>query len=178
MKRNECGFTLIELLVVVAIAGVLVALAMPSFQSAMQKRSATSVAESLVSDLRFARTEALKRTTPVTVCQSSDAATCNTDHGGWRNGWIVFVDFNGNATVNAGDALLRVQSAPSGISLIQNNPATDLKRFTYQANGNARAATQTLFVVPSGVMVGNLNRVVCVSIAGRPSLRAEGTLAC
>lgn len=178
MKSLASGFTIIELLIAVALAAILAALAMPNFRDLLSRRNVVSVAETMVSDLRFARSEALKRTTPVTVCQSSDSATCSVAPGAWALGWIIFIDFNGNGSRDAGDTLLRVQAAPSGIQSIQNIPANDRTFFTYQANGVAKAANQSFFVVPSGGGAASLTRLVCVSVAGRASLRAEGSNAC
>lgn len=178
MKPSDSGFTIIELLITVAMAAILAALAMPSFSDLMSKRNVVAVSDTLISDLRYARSEALKRTTPVTVCQSLNSASCTVNPGAWVGGWITFIDFNGNGTVDAGDTLLRVQAAPSGIQSIQNNPINDRTFFTYQANGVAKAANQTFFIVPTGGAAANLTRLVCISVAGRASLRAEGSNAC
>lgn len=178
MNRSETGFTIIELLVTVVVVGILAALAMPSFQDLVRKRNATTVAETFVSDMRFARSESLKRTTPVTVCQSSNSATCSAVAGAWVTGWITFIDFNGNGAVDMDDTLLRVQTSPAGIVSIQNNLASDRRFFTYQANGIARAANQTFFIVPNGANGANMRRLVCVSVSGRVSLRGEGSNVC
>jgi type IV fimbrial biogenesis protein FimT len=66
MDRNtQKGFTLIELLIVVVIMGILVALAAPSLFSILESRKLKGAAENFQVDLMFAKTEAIKRNTPV-----------------------------------------------------------------------------------------------------------------
>ena len=47
-KRQNCGFTLIELLITVAVIAVLAAIALPSYQSYVQKSQARGAAADLV----------------------------------------------------------------------------------------------------------------------------------
>lgn len=61
MTRLARGFTLIEAMTVLAITGVLLALAAPSFSNIIDKYKLRGAVESLVSDLQNARLEATKR---------------------------------------------------------------------------------------------------------------------
>lgn len=178
MKYRQSGFTLIELLVVVAIAAVLISLATPSFRSLMVKRSVQSAADALVGDLRFARSEAVKRTNTVIVCSSSNGASCLAT-ASWKDGWVVFVDSNGNGAIDAGEDILRVQQVLSNIASIASlTPGSDLPKFTYQSLGWAKAATQTFFITPEGSAYASAARLVCVSITGRAALRAKEDTSC
>lgn len=58
--RNLRGFTVIELMIVVLIAGVLGAIAVPGFQSAMANQRAKAFAQELYLALNQARSEAIK----------------------------------------------------------------------------------------------------------------------
>ena len=88
------GFTLIELLITMAVAGILTAIAIPSYQSfVLNDRDATQI-NSLVYSLNYARSEAVKRNiaTGVMVCPSTDGQVCN-NTAAWSGGWIVtYVD--------------------------------------------------------------------------------------
>lgn len=180
MKRIETGVTLIELLIVVAITAILAALAAPSFSIMLAKRSAVAAAQSLVSDMRLARSEALKRSTRTVICRSTDGESCAGTAGSWSVGWIVFVDRDSSSGVSAGDDLLRVQEALPNIATIRYDavPANTLHSFKYEPTGWAKAASLTLNVTPRGDVSNAASRLVCVSVTGRPALRAEGAVAC
>lgn len=85
--RQE-GFTLLELLVTISIAAILVAVAVPGLTRFVQNSREDSEADSLISSLQYARSEAVKRDANVEICASADEATCS---GGtaWNTGWIV-----------------------------------------------------------------------------------------
>jgi type IV fimbrial biogenesis protein FimT len=181
MKTRQNGLTLIELLVVVAIAAVLASLAVPSFRTMLVGRSVQSAALALVSDMRFARAEALKRSRSVVMCSLATGSTtaCSGTTAMWANGWLVFVDANNNWQLDVGEDVLRVQQAPANIASIQGAiPANDLPQFKFESNGWAKAATQTFTFTPSGSVPANATRLVCISMQGRPSLRAQGATAC
>jgi type IV fimbrial biogenesis protein FimT len=61
------GFTLIELLVVISLAGVLIALAAPSFTGMLARKRVEGVALELSTDLQYARSEAVQRNARVRV---------------------------------------------------------------------------------------------------------------
>lgn len=72
MRPPQNGFTMIELMVVVAIAALLIAVAVPSFVDQIGRRRLEGVANELVADLFYARTEAVSKNKQVQL--ASDAA--------------------------------------------------------------------------------------------------------
>lgn len=93
--RKAAGFTLIELIVTLAVAGILTAIAVPSFKTTIQNNRQATQSNDLLGAMLYARSQAISggshdSVSPpldVTVCASSDGATCNSTN--WANGWIV-----------------------------------------------------------------------------------------
>lgn len=102
MKPRSSGFTLMELLVTIAVVGVLLAIAVPSFQSLFNRNRVATVVNDLLGGLYYARTEGIRRALPTTICMSSNQTSCATT-GSWANGWIVWVDLNSNGTLDTGE---------------------------------------------------------------------------
>lgn len=75
--RAQRAFTLIEMLVVIVIAGIVLTLAAPSFRDMFRMQRLRSINAQLVTDLQFARSEAVARNANVRVNFRTNAAmTC------------------------------------------------------------------------------------------------------
>ena len=72
-SRRQRGVTLIELMVGLAIFGLLVALAIPSYSAWIQNTQIRTAAESIVNGLQLARNEALRRNRSVELVLTADA---------------------------------------------------------------------------------------------------------
>ena len=77
---RQAGFTLIELFIVVAVAAVLTTVAVPSFEDFMVNQRLKRVSQTLMLDVIYARSEAIKLNTPVYV-YPRDAD--------WNSGWLI-----------------------------------------------------------------------------------------
>ena len=95
---RQSGFTLWELLITMLVAGVLVAVGIPSFRDAQRNSAITAAANDLITGLLAARAEAVKRQVPVTLCASPDPTAanpvCAQDGSGANGGFIVWVDWD------------------------------------------------------------------------------------
>jgi len=110
MKR-QAGFTIVELMTVAAIVAIGLAIAVPSYKYVTTSYRMSSEVNGLLGDLMYARAEAIKEGQGVTVCVSSNGATCT--GGAWQNGWIVFSNPGGGVNPAAG-TILRVQAPFTG----------------------------------------------------------------
>lgn len=174
MKKNSFrGFTLIELLVTVAIAVVLMMLAAPSFRQLMASTSLTSQASEFMAALNFARSEAVKRNTRVTLCKSSSGEGCVTS-GGWQQGWIIFVDAAADGAVGevtGADAILRVHGPLSGgNTLVGQTSIADY--VAYQSNGQSSQSGR--WDLCSAVAAAAGRDIVLSPGTGRPSVANDG----
>src|SRR5579864_2306832 len=114
MKSTQHGFTMVELVVVICIVGMLIGIGAPSYKYFTTANRISSEINGLLGDLQFARAEAIKEGQTVTVCASSDGATCS-GVATWTTGWIAFSDSGTIGTFDAAtDVLLRVQKGLTG----------------------------------------------------------------
>lgn len=79
MKRTRHGFTLVELMIAIAVLGVLLMLAAPSLYDFIRVQRLKSINAQLVTDLQFARSEAIARRTWVRVAfRANSRVSCYT----------------------------------------------------------------------------------------------------
>jgi type IV fimbrial biogenesis protein FimT len=131
------GFTIVELIVTMAVVGILVSIAVPSFRSFLQNSRLANQANTLVYSLNLARSEAIRLDTPIEVCASSDGATCNiaATPPGWADGWIVCYPAANCAPGGAGPfTLLQVSPALGGGNTVTEQIAGALA-VTYLTSG-------------------------------------------
>jgi prepilin-type N-terminal cleavage/methylation domain-containing protein len=84
--RAARGVTVIEMMVVVVVAGVILALAVPSLRELLARQRVAAITAELVTDLQFARSEAVARSNDVAITFRDDdrpgqpTMTCYTVH--------------------------------------------------------------------------------------------------
>jgi type IV fimbrial biogenesis protein FimT len=165
MCRNhynpESGFSIIEVLVVVAIAMILAAIAIPSFNLFIGNTRTSTITNEFVAALNLARSEAMKRGVNVTVCRSTNGTACAAS-GDWGQGWMVYV-MDGATLVP-----LRVREGlkNSNSFVGVGHFATDNAVANFQPDG--RMGT-TINESNDGFQVSNMGKAMCIRLntAGR-----------
>ncbi|MEN1956336.1 GspH/FimT family pseudopilin [Luteimonas changyuni] len=170
MKR-AAGISLLELVITVAVAGILLAIAMPSFTGVINNNRLTSSSNTLVTAMHYARSEAVRRNGRVIVCPSADGATCSAS-GNWQD-WITL------ATSSTGDEVLRNHGVEAPVQM-----SSTIQRVSFRADGLARDAAGNLLAgnfiacIPTNRPVEN-QRVIAVASGSRFSTdSADGSGAC
>ena len=143
--KMQNGFSLVEAIVTLAIAAIVLSIGVPSFQTYIQNsRMSTDITE-LATALQLARNTAVTQRTRVTLCKSSDGATCpvGAGSGDWSQGWLMFTDPNDDGVLDAGETVLRVHEALSGDgTFVGNNNVVN--RVTFTAKGLALGRNGTI----------------------------------
>lgn len=174
MNRKHRGFTLIELVVTMILAVVVLGIGVPSMVGMMRANSVISLSNELLADLQLARSEAIKRNEPVSVCAANTALDACANGSEWQGGWIVFVDDVGDANGSRAnnEEILRTHSAIStGEMVIDLINADNLSNhIIFQADGypvnSAGQAPKGVFRFCNGDEVDRA-RGVRVSRSGR-----------
>ncbi|MEJ1464682.1 MAG: GspH/FimT family pseudopilin [Candidatus Sedimenticola sp. (ex Thyasira tokunagai)] len=156
MKVKSKGMTLVELMVTLAVGGILLAIAVPSYRTMVQNNRLAAGANEFVSSMSLARSEALKRRTDITVT-AADSSTAGNEWG--KGGW----------TVKEGATLLKTVPAFSGD--ITFNSTGNNSSFTYSADGSANASDTIDLCTGSG----ETGRQVSLSATGRVSVNSGYT---
>ena len=174
MKRQN-AFTLVELMVTLAVLGIGLMIAVPSFISITRSNRNATETNTLIGALNFARSEATKRGAVISVCTSNDGQTCATGIG-WTSGWIVFFNTDADfpAQVDAGEEILRVYGATSPGNTISASAAL-ADSITYNASGFTTGQGEFVFCDNTGSASA---RKLSLTRIGRVSLTSTGVGTC
>lgn len=167
--RLLSGFTIVELMVTVAVAGILLAVAVPSFNQMAVNSRLTAQVNDVVAALNLARSEAIKRNTSVTFCRvsSETAVNCETSTGDWTH-WVV--------TTGAGNVVRRgAVNTAAGNLFMRSTLTADQVMFGPEGlarTGTSLVANQTITVCASRnrggrqVTLGSGSRLSTAAVAG------------
>ncbi len=200
--NKHAGFTLIESLIVIVVLGIALAIAVPNLRTLTQNNLLSSQLNQLGSTLALARSEAIKQNDLVVVCVAPGSLNCDSTSTNWHDGWIVFVDRDGDFVVDDGtkcatgataDCLVTAQDPFVGGNLTLA-PAADVQQLiAFNGAGEARCDSNnngtletcdtddTYFVICDNRGAGHA-RALAISHTGRVSVSDKqpngSTLSC
>ncbi len=134
-QRRPAGFSLIGSLVTWGTTAFALLLVMPVFHFVTDRGEVELLQEpSLAAHLEYARQEAIRQETVVTVCPSRDGRSCQAG-GDWRQGWLIFTDeVSPRLHFSVGDKLLYKQEGQ-----VEAQPLVAAGELVqYQADGSIR----------------------------------------
>ncbi|MDJ0778516.1 MAG: GspH/FimT family protein [Gammaproteobacteria bacterium] len=171
MKKTS-GYSLLELLITLALVAAVFAIGIPSMNTFIQNDRLVTQINTLVGHLSYARSEAVKRSQQVGVCVSSNSTTC-TGGNSWEDGWIIYVDIDGDGAFTAGETVLRAQQQLEGANTLGSG--TIGTQVTYDYRGFVDAASVGSFSLcdDRGASYG---KAISISPTGR--VRSGGGVSC
>lgn len=181
-KKVTHGFTLIELLVTVSLGLILITVAIPSFSSFMKNGKVTTITNELVTDVNYARSEAVTRGKAIILCRSANPTAASPQCGGsnntWTSGWLVFQSNDSNQVFNDGvDALLKIHPGIDGAVDIKTN-STSNTSLVYKPDGMTDMGGNTaIYAICDDRGEGHGNQLL-ISPTGRPRLVTPVPVSC
>jgi type IV fimbrial biogenesis protein FimT len=177
---RERGFSMIELMVGLAVFGVLLAVGLPSLQAYSMNNRLLTTAQSFVSGIQTARTEAIRRNTPVQFLMTDSTVVTdpnNATPSSTGKNWIVFVpnptgvpevvDSKAAEGAAATVAVSMVDAASSAVSSITFN----------SFGGSSLGSVATLSVTPVDASTCNSasshSDIRCVNVVVTPGGRSQ-----
>ncbi len=186
-RKSQAGFTLYELLITMIIVGVVLSYGIANMSDFNRNGRMTATANDLHAAFHLSRSESARGKTNITICGSATpmaaGATCD---GNWNQGYIVFIDADGDlARAGAAETILRRHDAIAiGVNLRVANNAT---YFSFASSGLGRgnvggvpSVTQVVMCDERGNITGaggnSAARLFVATPLGRATILRDKTL--
>lgn len=169
-RQRQQGFTVIELMTVLVLLAVMAMLATPAWRTLVARNAIRSMANDYTLSVYFARTEAVRQNSAVTICPSNNGANCT--NSALEAGWIVFAGLpNAAAPTILQDTMPRTR-----VRTAFSDNAVANRAITFLPNGQPAAnfAGNTLRVCSAEADFANLSRDVAINRAARVNVVTPG----
>jgi type IV fimbrial biogenesis protein FimT len=166
------GFTLIELMIVLVVLATLLSVGAPLMQSQLYSNRLRAESSRFLHAINLARSEAVMRNLPVSICPSAVARTGVPECSGiYAGGWMVFANADKDKVVDVGtDEVLQVfESLPAGFLLTNRSGTRDaFELINYLPDGSSHSNRTLMFCPPQRTVVQSLS--IVMNIVGRARL--------
>jgi type IV fimbrial biogenesis protein FimT len=144
--KTQTGITLIELLTALAVLGILLGIALPGVQGAIEGARASEAKSGLLSSATLAISRAAVSGRRSVLCPSADGQVCD-DGADWSQGWIAFTDRDGNREREPDETVIYRQPRLGGKVRLRSTEGRT--RIVFQANGG-NAGSNVTFTLCDG----------------------------
>jgi type IV fimbrial biogenesis protein FimT len=180
VRTNSNGFSLFELMIIIGIIGLTMAIAAPNLVTMISNNRISASADDFIGALQLAKAEAASRVNPVTICKKNADGNACVGGGDWSQGWIVFSDSDGDATVDGEEVLLNHEALHPDITF--GGTGNVANSITYRPSGTTTIDTIEYLTVCDGRGIDDsAAKGILVTITGRGSVikaPETGQIAC
>ncbi len=168
MIMRHAGFSLVELTVVLAVALLLLAAGAPSLAELIRSQRLRASTNELFDAIALTRAQAMARGGMVKIMPA------DRDGRDWTQGWIVFVDRDGDRKPGAGDEFISVHGPLRGNVASSFNFTSPAAPYYIAYNGAGHSCSDTN---PAAARLGTLSlsdgrfvRRIKINMLGRPRI--------
>ncbi len=175
-NATSSGFTLIEMMITLCIAGIMLAVATPSFRAILLKNTTITYTNDFKMALYQAQNEAITRNTRVSI----QAKT--TTNNLWEDGWNIFEDTNSNNSYDsASETLIRTYEPTAKNHSLKSSYSSFNTSIGFNSLGepvtSSGASSSAEFRLCDPDNNTDLSRTLKVSFSGNITV-SEGTSTC
>lgn len=148
------------------IVAILTGIAAPSMQALIERNRTNAQVNAIFGALMAARGESISRNQPTVLCKSNNRTHC-AHTGNWEQGWLVFVDDNGNELLDIGEDVVHSKAQLSANYTLRATAPIN-HTLSFLANGATKDAGSFALCPPSKNKTQGYTMVL--SITGRAHL--------
>jgi len=168
------GLSLVEVLVVLVIVAIALGIGVPGLGGLLAETRLQTESRRLLGALNLARSEAILRNQPVSVCpvdaREPGVANCT---GTYSDGWMVFANVDRDRAVDPADRVLRLfEGLPPGYRVTNRSGTSAVNALiNYAPDGSAHRPLTLQFCPPVGGAAAPLS--IVLNIVGRARLQRD-----
>ena len=165
---QQNGFSLVQLIMVLAMIAILTSVAAPNFYRFYAQHKATAGINDLLSQLRYARAQALGNGRHVSICAIGANNQCGSD---WSKGLLLFYDDNADGKMASSADLIRAFPRNDKKASLTLNAGLKANYINYTPKGTStRKYSQGNLVYCTRVGQTEFGRSIIYSASGRAYL--------